>query len=161
MKTRKSQELTEARRCIDRWRRERTSRKETIPDHVWAAAAAAARVDGIWSTSQALRLEFNRLKARVVGTTGKALVATRRVVGESGGRAAVDVRGAVGKAEARRKPAFVEVVLDPVREAASGGVGKTVVELMGRQGERMRIEIAGPTAVDVLGLSQTFWSQQR
>ncbi len=55
----------------------------------------------------------------------------------------------------------LEVVLDPAREAhPAGAVGKAVIELMGRQGERMRIEIAGSTAVDVLGLSQTFWRRQ-
>ena len=76
--TRESRQLTEARRRIERWRRERTSRKEAIPEHVWSAAVAAARADGIWSTSRALRLEFNRLKAQVVGTRGKALTLARR-----------------------------------------------------------------------------------
>lgn len=159
--TRRSRQLTEARRCIDRWRRERTSRKELIPEHVWKTAAAAARVDGIWATSQALRLEFNRLKARVEGTTGEALVPTRSAFAESAGRSGVDGRAAVGKPRVPREPAFVEVVLDPgSKTEAAIAVGKAVIELMGRQGERMRIEITSPTAVDVLGLSQAFWSRQ-
>ena len=59
------------------------------------------------------------------------------------------------------RPKFVEVVLEPAREVgAVGAAGKAVIELMGRHGERMRIEVAGPTAVDVVGLSQTFWSRQ-
>jgi hypothetical protein len=153
--TRESWQLREARRRIERWRRERTSRKEAIPEQVWSAAVAAARADGIWSTSRALRLEFNRLKARV-GAKGNALTRARSATAESTGRCGVG-----GRAEIHREPAFVEVVLDPAREAdPAGAVGKAVIELMGRQGERMRIEIAGSTAVDVLGLSQTFWSRQ-
>ncbi|MFI5284363.1 MAG: hypothetical protein ACHQ0J_14705 [Candidatus Dormibacterales bacterium] len=160
--TRGSRQLTEARRCIERWRRERTSKKEAIPEHVWSAAAAAARADGIWSTSRALRLEFNRLKAEVVGARGKALTQTRSGPAKSTGRCGVvDGRAEIGEPRGPREPAFVEVVLDPAREAdPAGAVGKAVIELMGRQGERMRIEIAGSTAVDVLGLSQTFWSRQ-
>lgn len=158
-----SRQLVEALRCVDRWRRERASKKEAIPDHVWSAAAAAARVDGVWVTSRALRLEFNRLKKRVVGTTSEAITeasaASAESTGRSGGR--VRRRVAVGRQLVPRAPKFVEVVLDPAREAdVAGAAGKTVIELMGRQGERMRIEVAGPTAVDVLGLSQTFWSRQ-
>lgn len=37
---------------------------------------------------------------------------------------------------------------------------RTVVELLGRDGERMRIEVTGPSAVDIAGLSRTFWSRQ-
>ncbi len=159
--TRGSRQLTEARRRIERWRRERTSRKEAIPEHVWSAAVAAARADGIWSTSRALRLEFNRLKAQVVGTRGNALTLARSATAKSTGRCGVDGRAEIGKPRGPREPAFVEVVLDPARESdPAGAVGKAVIELMGRQGERMRIEIAGSTAVDVLGLSQTFWSRQ-
>src|SRR3990172_1058721 len=69
-----SRQLGEALRRIDRWRRERDSKKEAIPDDVWNAAAEAPRVDGVWVTSRALRLEFNRLKARVAGAaSGRAV----------------------------------------------------------------------------------------
>lgn len=149
--------MTAARRCIERWRRERSSRKETIPDRVWAAAAAAAGVDGIWATSRELRLEFNRLKARVQGTTGNALIPTHSARAERAGSGGV----AVGKPRGPRKARFVEVVVDPACAADRAGAGgKAVIDLVGRQGERMRIEIAGQTAMDVVALSQTFWGRQ-
>jgi hypothetical protein len=156
--------LVEALRCVDGWRRGRASRKEAIPDHVWSAAEAAARVDGVWATSRALGLEFNRLKERVVGTR-RGPVITRAIAARGIPRAratgAVRRRAAVGKRLVPAKPKFVEVVLEPAREAgAAGAAGKTVIELMGRRGERMRIEVAGPATVDVVGLSQTFWSLQ-
>jgi hypothetical protein len=159
-----SRQLGEALRCIDRWRRERASKKEAIPDDVWNAAAEAARVDGVWVTSRALRLEFNRLKARVAGaTSGRAVTKAIAASAESTAHAAGSVccRAVVGKGLAPRKPKFVEVVLDAAREAgAVGTAGTAVIELMGRHGERMRIEVAGTSTVDVLGLSHTFWSRQ-
>lgn len=36
---------------------------------------------------------------------------------------------------------------------------RTVVELVGRDGEQMRIEVTGPNPVDVAGLFRTFWSR--
>ena len=39
-----------------------------------------------------------------------------------------------------------------------GGAGRTVIDLVGRQGERMRVEVAG--GVDLSGLVQAFWSRQ-
>ena len=159
-----SRQLGEALRCIDRWRRERASKKEAIPDDVWNAAADAARVDGVWVTSRALRLEFNRLKARVAGaTSGRAVTQAIAASAESTAHAAGSVRrrAVVGKGMAPRRPKFVEVVLDAARDAgAVGAAGTAVIELMGRHGERMRIEVAGSSTVDVLGLSQAFWSSQ-
>ena len=88
-----SRQLGEALRCIDRWRRERASKKEAIPDDVWNAAADAARVDGVWVTSRALRLEFNRLKARVAGaTSGRAVTQAIAASAESTAHAAGSVR---------------------------------------------------------------------
>jgi hypothetical protein len=168
-----SRQLVRAVRCIERWRGERVSRKETIPDYVWSAAAEAARVDGVWVASRALRLEFNRLKERVFGArTGPAVRAT--VPASARTRRARRRRPLETKQLVPRSAGFVEVVVDPVRElgasgAAVPGVGSTwrpgatgsaVIELMGRNGERMRIEVACPTAVDLLGLSQAFWSRQ-
>jgi len=157
----RSWQLGEALGCIDRWRRERASKKETIPDDVWKAAVEAARVDGVWVTSQALRLEFNQLKARMAGaTSGRAVTQAIAACAESTAPAAGSVRhgAVVGKGLAPRKPKFVEVMLGDA--GAVGAPGTAVIELMGRHGERMRIEVAGSSTVDVLGLSQAFWSSQ-
>lgn len=134
-----SQELIEARRCIDEWRRKSGGGTGTrIPDHVWAAAVAAARVDGVCATAVALRMQFRRLKKR-------AGLANRQLVR----------RDSVG-------PAFVEMEITPVRAVASrpNGKAEAVIELLGRDGERMRVEMASLAEVDLVGLSQTFWSRQ-
>jgi len=38
---------------------------------------------------------------------------------------------------------------------------KTVVELVGTSGARMRIDVTGASRVDVVGLAQAFWSRER
>ena len=158
----RSRQLGEALRCIDRWRRERASKREAIPEDVWNAAVDAAHIDGIWVTSHALRLEFNQLKARMAGaTSGRA--ATQAIAPSVGSTApaAGSVRHSAVVGKGLRKPKFVEVMLDAVRDAGAVGAASTaVIELMGRRGERMRIEVAGSNTVDVLGLSQAFWSSQ-
>ena len=48
--------------------------------------------------------------------------------------------------------------LAPRQEAVSD---KTVVELVGTGGARMRIDVTGASRVDVVGLAQAFWSRER
>ena len=38
---------------------------------------------------------------------------------------------------------------------------KTVVEIVGTGGARMRIDVTGTSRVDVVGLAQAFWSRER
>jgi len=42
----------------------------------------------------------------------------------------------------------------------AGGAGTTVVEIVGRHGGRMRIDVSGASGVDVVGLAQAFWRHQ-
>ena len=49
---------------FERWRSSHKGRKP-IPESLWTAAAEVAREHGIFRTSKALRLEFNKLKRRV------------------------------------------------------------------------------------------------
>lgn len=67
----------------------------------------------------------------------------------------------------RRKPdrdaTFVEVQMPSApslvpRESADD---RTVVELVGTGGARMRIDIAGASRVDVVALAHAFWSSER
>jgi hypothetical protein len=53
-----------------------------------------------------------------------------------------------------REARFVEVGLGPLDSA------RTVMEFLGRDGDRMRIEVAGSGVLDVVGLSRAFWSRQ-
>jgi hypothetical protein len=56
--------LGEVRRRIESWRRTRRCRT-AMPEELWLAAAAVARVAGVNATSRALRVDYYRLKGRV------------------------------------------------------------------------------------------------
>lgn len=136
-----SRELIEAQRSVNHWRREHGGRGSRIPDEIWEAAVAAARVDGVWATSRVLRVEYSRLKRRVECASG------------GDGQAC-----AMGPSEAS---AFMEVGMTAwAARPRPMDSGTTVIELMGRHGERMRVEVSGESTMDVVGLSQAFWSGQ-
>lgn len=118
---------------VDRWRREREHARSRAPEALWAAAAEVARKDGIHATARAIRFDYYRLKAQVEMDPSQALCAT----------------------SAGATP-FVEIEI-PSSEAR-GVKGETLVELVGRHGERMRI-VAAAGAVDVVGLARAFWSR--
>ena len=92
-----------------------------------------ARGEGLSKTARALRLDQHRLKARAMHVQ--------------------EVDGTSDRVEAT-EPTFVEVGIGPL------GGSRTVVDFAGRDGDRMRIEVTGPVAVDVVGLSRAFWSRQ-
>jgi len=126
-----SEAMVEARRHLDCWRREHGGRGVRIPEGLWEEAAGVARRDGLWKTARALGLEHGRLKARARLVEGRD-AATDQV----------------------REARFVEVGLGPLDSA------RTVMEFLGRDGDRMRIEVAGSGVLDVVGLSRAFWSRQ-
>ena len=126
-----SRELVAARQRIERWRKEfGGGRGSRIPDELWSEAAGLARVAGLWATARALRLNYESLKARVGGVAGKEKVAGQQV------------------------PAFVDLGMGQLCGS------KTVLDMVGRGGERMRIEVTGASTVDVVGLAGTFWGRQ-
>lgn len=126
-----SQAMVEARHHLDCWRREHGGRGVRIPEGLWEEAVGVARRDGVWKTARALGLEHGRLKARAGLVDGRESASDR--LPEAG---------------------FVEVGLGPLESA------RTVMEFVGRDGDRMRIEVAGSGALDVVGLSRAFWSRQ-
>jgi hypothetical protein len=87
-----------------------------------------ARAVGPATAADALKIDRVRLEARL--------------------RDAGDQR----RAEVGAGATFVEI------GAVAPGRGPTVVELVSREGDRMRIETGG--SVDVFGLSRAFWSQR-
>jgi hypothetical protein len=103
-----------------------------VPEELWNAAVEVAQVEGVHATAKALRFNYYSLKDRV----------------EQAPREAVGTPGAATP--------FVEVQM-PSLDAR--GDGSTVVELVGRRGDRMRI-VAGAGAVDVVGLAQAFWGRE-
>ena len=117
------------------WRRLEGGRGRPIPAALWSNAAEVARAIGVAETAHRLRLDPRKL-ARLA--EGQAERAPRSVVEPVG---------------------FVEL--------ASVGLGeppeprRAVVELLGREGDRMRVELVGDAshAVDLAGLARAFWSR--
>jgi hypothetical protein len=109
-----------------------------MPEELWKEAVDVARVEGVYSASRALRIEHSRLKKRLASSGFPSRQAP-----------------ANGDSSGDTDSAFVEVGMSEL----CGG-GKVVLELLGRQGERMRVEVAGTPGVDVVGLTRVFWSHQ-
>lgn len=118
---------------VERWRERREGPRARVPEELWDAAVVVARVEGVHATAKALRFNYYSLKDRVEQAPSEG----------------------VGPKEATATP-FVEVQM-PSLDAR--GDDSTVVELVGRQGDRMRI-VAGASAVDIAGLVQAFWGRE-
>ena len=124
-------EMEKVHRRFERWRKTRRGRAP-IPGRLWAAAASLAREHGVNPTSQALGLEFNKLRAFAEsGKTGKKKAKKRMTAA----------------------PRFLELV------AAPAGVTECVIELEGRRG-KMRIEWKGAAGPDLAGLGRMLWERE-
>lgn len=117
--------LESTRRRFDRWRETREGRSR-IPESLWALAARAARQFGIHRTCRALRLDYAVLKRHV---ETNATQAPPRL--ESG-------------------PSFVELV-----SAGDSSRAECVVEIEDPSGARMRIELKGVAAPDLVALTRS------
>lgn len=120
---------------VTQWREHREGPAARIPEDLWEAAVRVARVEGVTATCRALRFDYGRLKGRME-------LAESTENGRRGERSKVE--------------AFIE--LGPGQLTGAGG--KTVVEIVGRCGGRMRIDVSGTSSVDVVGLAQAFWSHE-
>ncbi|MBI4020718.1 MAG: hypothetical protein HY369_00580 [Candidatus Aenigmarchaeota archaeon] len=146
-----STELKGLRQRVEAWRKQGGGRGARIPEELWNGAVLLARVEGIWATAQALRFNYNLLRDRVLRAEGGERAEGRmpaeviRVGQRERAR-----RG--GRGEGTGGPSFVELAMDPL-----DGGKKTVIEVTGRHGDRMRIEMA--SAVDLVGLLRTLCSR--
>lgn len=122
--------LMAVRQRVERWRKNDGGRGSRIPEDLWNHAARVARTEGVYATARVLRFNYERLKARA---------------GEAKGR---DGSGRQGE------PAFVELPTGLL------GRARTVVELVGRSGEQMRIHIASASTSELVALAQAFWGRQ-
>jgi hypothetical protein len=125
---------------VERWRAHRDSGRSLVPQALWDAAVAVARVDGVHATSKATRFNYYSLKDRLVAADSAAQ----------------------RQKKADRDATFVEVQM-PSRPSVSlresSACSQTVVELVGTGGACMRIDVTGTSGVDVVGLAQAFWSR--
>jgi hypothetical protein len=128
----RSARMMELKRRFEEWRGGKHRRGSKIPEELWAAATELARVEGVYPTARALRLEYVRLKARCEGSPGRFTDG----------------------------PAFVALAVDggEVAEVGTAGKPRMVIELSGRHGDRMRLEVEGPGAVDVLAMARMLWN---
>jgi hypothetical protein len=124
---------------VEHWRAHREGGRSMVPEELWNAAVEVARVEGVHATSKALRFNYYSLKDRLVRADSAAL--TRR--------------------KSDRDATFVEVQMPSLAPRESAVNDKTVVELVGTGGARMRIDVTGTSRVDVVGLAQAFWSRER
>jgi hypothetical protein len=122
--------LEGVRRRFERWRGTRRGRAR-IPDALWASAALVAEAFGISRTAQVLRLNPSRLKRRL----------TQKL--------------AASVPESEGEPRFLELG----RFAPSGSC-ECLLELEAGDGTKMRIELKGIAAPDLLTLSRGLWNRQ-
>jgi len=97
-------EMESVHRRVERWRKRRRGRAP-IPRRLWEAAANLAREHGVNATSQALGLEFNKLRSFVESSKTRRKKATAGV------------------------PRFLELV------AAPAGISECVIEVEGPRGK--------------------------
>lgn len=124
-------DLESTRESLASWRRQHGGRGQRIPAAFWTEARELARVHGVAQTARALRLDAKRLTTIVDQPT--AAIAPTSVQPE----------------------AFVE--LGGFQLSRRGD--EAVVEFVGRQGDRVRVEVAA-SAVDFAALAGAFWSRR-
>lgn len=125
--------LAQVRDRLARWRAKHGGRGIRVPEGMWAEAVEVARGEGVEATARALQLDPARLAARM---TGAGMVADEMPAETGGG--------------------FVE--LDAGRLGLSP---RTVIRFHGRDGERLEVELAAGTAIDVAALADAFWRRGR
>jgi hypothetical protein len=150
-----SKELKALGERVAAWRAQSGGRGSRIPDELWDEAVQVVRVDGLHATARASRFNYDRLKERC-GPAASSEGAEKQTP------AAVDETGVAPAGDHRRverigeQPGSRFIALG--RPAPCLEASKLLVELVGRDGERMRVEMTG--VVDVVGLVQKFWSRQ-
>ena len=153
-----SRALMALRDQVEAWRTEQ-GKRSLIPDELWDAAVDVAKgPDGVWFTAKMTRLNHQRLEIKMTEARRArrqtlavrekpASVTANRVVSRQNGRVqAVVVRRA---GETPVAAGFIELPTTTL------GGGQTVIEFVGRHGDRMRVEAKG--GVDLVGLARTFW----
>jgi hypothetical protein len=166
-----SRELSGLREAVARWREEGGGRGSKIPEDLWDRAVRVARVEGLWRTARTLGFEYKRLKERVEGAKLATKAKTEAVAPADGSKWGKPKRAGIApshralRVKAKPMPPgggmtpksaspFIALEMLP-----TGGV-RTVIELSGRRGDRMRVEIPG-TDLDLSGLMAGFWRHKR
>jgi len=119
-------------RRVDAWRGRGGGRGSRIPEELWKEAVGVVRTAGLYATARALRFNYEGLKKR----SGREVAAPSEHGTE-----------------------FVALQMPQVIRQLSGGA-KVVVDLVGRDGEQMRIDVSSASAMDVVSLAEAFWRRR-
>ncbi len=140
-----SQALIRAERALGRWRRRHGGRGIRIPEDLWALALEAAREEGVDPAARTLRMSREGLLRRMEPSERAA----RSVQGdtETGASAFVELR--MGETD-NNLAAY---------DLADQGGARAMVEMLGGNGEQMRIVLNDACDLDVAGLVRAFWSR--
>jgi hypothetical protein len=130
MESRKQPSLEEVKQLFTTWRASR-KHKTRIPDDLWEAAASLAAQYSIHQISRALRLNHTALKDQVAARSQENNIATLQ------------------------QPCFLE--LPPPQ---SPPLSECLIEMENRHGEKMRMHFAGEVSLDLLAVSQNFWTRR-
>jgi len=122
-------DLVDAERRFAKWRRTRQPGTR-IPERLWGSAVKLAASHGLHPTASALRLDYYSLKKRVARAT-----------------TAPSVRAA------ESRPSFVEL-----SAPSASGLREWSIDFEHPAGARMRVQVKGADALDVLALARGFWN---
>ena len=117
---------------FQRWRDGHEGR-ERIPEELWSAAVAAARVHGVHSTARRLHLEYLKLKGFADSSASRRRKASSAV-----------------KTVVKRTPQFVELT------SAAMGQPRCTVQLHNTAGATLRIELQGGDLSALSGITHAF-----
>jgi hypothetical protein len=138
---------------------------------LWQEAVKAAGKAGLYATVRATRFNYVRLKERweKASAEGRKAGATAFDVADVGRRkstalAVVGNRTEAAKLSVGTGRGNTDVAAGSrsrfltVQMPAAPPASRTHIELSGRRGDHMRVEVAGD--IDIIGLARAFWERQ-
>lgn len=136
-------ELAQLQDRMEDWRKHRPSPGARIPKNLWDDAVRAVAIEGILNTSTTLRLNYSTLKERVDRAQAE--------------RASSELAAVSDAVAGEPHATFVQVQVPHTDEKRRDS--RLTIELTRRDGDRMVIDAADSTSVDVMAMVQTFWGQ--
>ena len=125
-----TQGLIALRRRVEGWRREGGGRGSRIPEEMWAEAVSVSRTAGLYATARALRFNYENLRMRAI--------AARK-----------------GPRPSKQVMEFVALPMPPLPSGL-----KVQIDLAAGDGEQMRIELSGGSAMEVVALAHALWRRR-
>jgi hypothetical protein len=153
---------------VAKWREREGGRMSRVPDSLWQEAVVVAGKAGLYTTARAIRFNYARLKKRLENAAANgrkasaavgdvAVVARRKqtslAVGGNRKLGVDDGKSGIADVAMGSSSRFIAVQMP-----AAAPASRTTIELMGRRGDRMRVEVAGD--IDVIGLAHVFLGRQ-